>query len=229
MKANRYPILGVILSLGLASAACGFSIQWSSPTPTAPPPTETTTSTPLPTATATATPVSQAFFCVGNSIPTALPPQCTLPSGDERSEFCTGQSPYTLIAIPTEDTYEVLTPGIYCSDAGTKNGKQLLTCTGPQSYSFAFQICNAACIVPTATAVPAPAGVCPAGYNYVAGSNCCTAVALPENGCITQKFNLTACGPVNCYKIKDMGVCNATPRCKWVPGSGDTKSACLNK
>ncbi len=226
---KRHRILSLMLGLALLNAACSITIVTGASTSTPlPPPTETATSTLIPTETATATAVTQAFFCVYSSTPTPQTPLCNLPSGQERDEFCAYQAPYTLIAIPTEDSYQVLTSGITCSDAGQKNNYQLLTCTGPQGYSFAFQICNSACIVPTATTAPAPPGLCPAGFNYAAQNNCCEAVPSNQNGCTTAKFNLRVCGPANCYKIKNAGTCNSTYGCKWVPGTEGEKSYCTN-
>lgn len=228
MKSVKNRTRIVILILVLLNAACLITITTGSPTQTPQPPSETPTSSPIPTGTSTATAVSQAFFCVWNSTPTPVSPLCDLPSGQERDEFCVSQVPYTLIAIPTKDSYKVLTPGIVCSEAGAKNNYQLVTCTGPQSYSFSFQVCNSACIVPTATTAPAPPGICPEGFNYLSASNCCAAISGSQTGCTTTKFNLKACGPINCNKIKNPAVCNSTYGCSWVPGTGGTKSACLN-
>ncbi len=218
-----------ILILALLNIACLISISTGSPTETSLPPSQTPTSSSFPTDTATATAVSRALFCVWSSTPTPISPECTLPTGEERSEFCTNKVPYTLVAIPTEDSYKLLTPGIVCTDAGVKNNNQLLTCTGPQSYSFAMQICNSACVVPTATPVPAPLGLCPQGFNYLSDQNCCSAISGNQSGCTTVKFNLRSCGQPVCNKIKDIATCNATPGCNWVPGTGGVKSACVGK
>ncbi len=226
-KSKRRPNWVLILSLGLLNAACAITFATGSATSTPQPPTETATSSPVPTDTATATPITQAFFCVYNATPTPETPACTPPDGQERDEFCTYGDPYTLIAISTEDSYKVLTPGITCTEAGIKNNYQLLTCTGPQSYSFSFQVCNATCIVPTATVAPAPPGICPAGFNYLPENNCCSAISPDQAGCTTMKFNLRACGGTNCNKIKNGPTCNSTSGCKWVPGTGANKSACV--
>lgn len=228
-KSIKYHVRTAIPILILLNTACIIAISTGSPTETAEPPSETPTSSSFPTDTATATTVSQAFFCIWSSTPTPVSPLCDLPNGQERDEFCAGQAPYTLIAIPTEDNYKVLTPGIICSEAGAKNNYQLVTCTGPQSYSFSFQVCNSACIVPTATTAPAPPGVCPEGFNYLPSLNCCSTISGNQSGCTTLKFNLRSCGRANCYKIKDIALCNATPGCGWVSGNGNVKSACLSK
>lgn len=209
-------------------SACAPLTPASALTATFAAPSETPTLLPFPTESATPTTVKQALFCVWDITPTPGASQCTLPTGEARSQFCSRKVPYTLVALPAENTYQLLSPGIVCTDAGVKNGSQLLTCTGPQS-TFAMRVCNPACALDLSTATPAAAGLCPAGFNYLADRNCCQAASVDQAGCITLKFDIGTCGGVACPKIKGSAACGAAPGCIWVPKSGATPAHCASK
>ena len=51
--------------------------------------------------------------------------QCQVPIVEESSTFCSDKAPYNLILMDEGLTYEVLTEGFVCSDAGMKNDKQI--------------------------------------------------------------------------------------------------------
>ncbi len=125
--------MALVLVLSAACAPAPTNVPSVRAMPTASP---AATSTPRPTNTPPPTAVTQAFFCVWDATPTPSLPACRLPEAEERDRFCVRKVPYTLIALPEGDAYRVLTPGIVCTDAGLKRGVQLVTCTGPQSYSF---------------------------------------------------------------------------------------------
>ncbi len=215
-QSTRLRISITIFLLILLSISCASSTIINSPTETIVPPSETPTLVPAPTDTATATAVTQALFCVWNETPTPSSSQCALPTGDQRDQFCVNKVPYTLIAIPAGDTYQITTPGIICDDAGVKKGFQLLTCTGPQSYTFNLQVCSAACAVPTSAVTATPSPRCPSGYDYLPDHQCCQAATNNQNGCVTLSFNTSSCGYVDCSQFTNSSSCNSHNVCKWI-------------
>gem|GEM_PF-1084403 len=160
------------------------------------------TDTPAPTASATLEPtivptntptnVPQALFCVAVNTPTPAP-GCEIPSGQQRDRYCVKGFPYTLIAIATDVSYEVLTPNFSCTDGGIHGGKRILACTGLPSYTFLIRVCQPGCAVATPMQ-SGPSGFCTPGYNYDAANNCCSSPSTDANGCVTLKFDTRACG-----------------------------------
>lgn len=177
----------------LLLAACGTSPLTSTPAPTAtlaPIPSSTLAPTLLPTLTPTALP--QAFFCVAPVTPTPAP-GCSLPTGQERDRTCVRKVPYTLIAIPPDVTYQVISPNFFCADGGIRGGSRLLSCSGPQSFTFLVKVCRPGCVA-AAPLQSGPKGYCTSGYNYDPANNCCQSAATDPNGCITLKFDTRSCG-----------------------------------
>ncbi len=201
------------------TAACNLS---SSQPPTATPvPTASVapTAAPPPTATSTesapvASPTSEfAPFCDSDSS-TAVPlPQCNFPTAKESSTFCTSKNPYNLILVNAGMTYEVLTDGFRCTDAGTKEGQQMLTCTGAMASSFEINVCDPACVVPT---VQAENTKCPQDYNYSSLQGCCTKeVQMLNRNCMVYQFKTTTC-VVNCKVYTTQSSCNKNSNaCLW--------------
>ncbi len=221
-------LLGLWLLTSL-SCSSGFAVQATS-TSTSIPASDTPTLVPVPTDTTTPTIVAQAPFCVWDATPTPGSSQCTLPSGTQRDQFCVSKVPYTLIAIPAGDTYQVLTPGITCSDAGIKNNFQLLTCTGLASYTFAVKVCNADCALLPVTATAQPTGACPNGYDYLSDQQCCQAAQNDQNGCLTLKFDTGVCGQLDCSQYANMSSCTSHKTCKWIiPSTAGSKPYCANR
>lgn len=219
------------------SACLLFILLWSACVPfapagtltvTLPPPSETPTLIPPSTESAISTMTRQAPFCVWDMTPTPDADQCALPKGEARSRFCSKKVPYTLVALSAGNTYQVISPGIVCTDAGIKNGSQLLTCTGPP-VTFAMRVCNPACALDLSTATPAAAGLCPPGFNYLADRSCCQAASTDQAGCVTLRFDIGTCGGVACGKIKNSAACSAAPGCIWVPKNGSTPAHCTSK
>jgi hypothetical protein len=215
-------ILKNILFTGLLLA--GFTAACSPST--AQPPTETpaptasvvSTATPFPASASTetaplASPTSEfAPFCGDTS--TAAPlPQCRFPIVEESSTFCTSKNPYNLILMTDGMTYEVLTDGFRCTDAGIKDDKQMLTCTGQMASEFELKVCDPACVVPT---VQAENTKCPTDYNYNAFQGCCTQeIQLLNRNCMTFKFKTTTC-VIDCSVYTSKAGCNAnSSACYW--------------
>jgi hypothetical protein len=178
MNRNLYLIILIGLLLVGITAACAMPFiptpQPETETP-APPlsPTETATLTSTPTElveTATATPEFAPFCELGTaSMPT--PSECRIPIAEQSSIFCTRKVPYNLIFINEGATYEVLNEGFTCSDAGMKDGRQMVTCTGPMATAFRVKVCDLACAIPT---VQAEITQCPQGYVYNNQQGCCS-------------------------------------------------------
>ncbi len=229
-RSTRLRISIAVFLLFVLSVSCASSTILGAPTETIIPPSETSTLVPVPTDTATATAVTQALFCVWNETPTPTSSRCTLPSGNQRDQFCVNKVPYTLIAIPAGDTYQATTVGIACDDAGVKNGFQLLTCTGPQSYTFNLQVCSAACAVPTSAVTATPSGRCPSGYDYLPDQQCCQASTNDQNGCVTLSFDIRSCGQVDCSQYTTSSSCSSHNVCKWiVPNNANVLPYCASR
>ena len=216
-------ILRTIIFSGLllvfVTTACNLSVSQPTIVPPLPTAGATQTTAPLPTATSTevlpmASPTPEfAPFCEAES-PTASPlSQCQVPVVEESSTFCTDKAPYNLILMDKGLTYEVLTEGFVCSDAGMKNDKQMITCTGQMAADFAINVCNPACVVPT---VQATITQCPQGYNYNDLQGCCTQEPkqLTPN-CTAFTFKTTTC-IVDCSQYTKESKCKKNSyACQW--------------
>jgi hypothetical protein len=206
----------VLFVLVILACAVPSVVQPPVATPTVMPAPGTAVAVLVAPATVLPSPVTQAPFCVSSGTPVSSPVGCTLPARDQRSQFCTNKQPYTLIALPQSATYTVLSNGFSCSPAGLKDNLQLVTCTGAQSSSFSLRVCNPTCALAPTSGSVAPSGTCPQGYNYSTDQKCCQAGQGDRNGCVTLNYDTTACGVVDCSRIKDMSTCSAKTSCKWV-------------
>ncbi len=208
---------GFIVSI--VTAACSIEVV-PPPAEVVPPtasPSETPTaiSTAIPTATiqvASATP-EFAPFCEPGASSASTVPQCQPLRAEESSTFCSDKDPYNLILIDKGLTYEVLTDGFRCSDAGTKGDKQMITCTGQYAADFAINVCDPACAVPT---VQAAVTQCPQGYNYNAYQGCCTQeIQQIDPNCMAFDFTTTSC-VVRCFEFKREAKCKRNSwACEW--------------
>ena len=160
-------------------------------------PTEEPTNTEIPAAPEVLPPVAStpkfAPFCEPSSanVLTPTPSQCQMPIAEQSSVFCTNKVPYNLILINEGSTYESLNEDIECSDAGRKDGKQMLTCTGPMGFSFELRVCDPACGIP-----PFQAGTthCPQNYNYNEFLSCCEQTPHPSDAnCVTLSLQIKRC------------------------------------
>ena len=203
----------------ISTAACNLIISQTSPGTSVPTAVPTETATPTPTvaptesvSTASATP-EFAPFC-GEGAATASPSvQCQVLLAEESSTFCSEKKPYNLIFFNEGLTYEVLTKGFRCSDAGKKNGKQMVTCTGQMASQFVVQVCDPACVIPT---VQAEITQCPQGYSYNDRQGCCTQEFIQLNqNCMATNFTTTSC-VTECYKFVKKSKCLQNSfACEW--------------
>ncbi len=208
-------ILFTGLFLIALTAACRIEVvaptEIARPTPV--PPTETSTAIP----TATVPPASPtpefAPFCEAGDGNASSAMQCRPLAAEESSTFCSEKDPYNLILIDQGLTYELLTDGFRCTDAGLKGDKQMITCTGQYAAAFAINVCDPACVIPT---VQAAVTKCPAGYNYNVYQGCCTQeIQQIDPNCMAFDFKTTSC-VVRCFEFKKEAKCKKNSwACEW--------------
>ncbi len=189
-----------------------FQLESATATPS---PTETATRKPTPTKLvklATSTP-EYAPFCETGTTSDPAPPQCELPIAEQSSSYCQKKVPTNLILANQGATYEVLNEGFNCSDAGMKDGKQIIACTGPMAQSFGLRICDPACAIPT---VETNITQCPKDFIYNSQQGCCTQ-NFPEtdHNCVILKLKTTSC-TTDCAQYKKKKACqNNSYACEW--------------
>ena len=115
---------------------------------------------------------------------------CTLPEAEVRDKFCTRKVPYVLLVFPKGTSFEVVDKGFTCTDEGIRGGEQMVSCYGPQLYSFDLKVCNAGCI-PNGAVLEQ--GTCEDGFGYDAKNNCCLRLPTTESNCRTIQIDLGAC------------------------------------
>jgi hypothetical protein len=208
--------------LMLSTASCNLIFSQTSPLTPAPAVELTETATVAPTATVTVSvPMASATpefapFCEAGAASVLPSVQCQALIAEESSTFCSEKDPYNLILFDENLTYEVLTQGFRCSDAGRKNDRQMIACTGQMASQFVVQVCDPACVVPT---VQAKITQCPQGYNYDSHQGCCTQeIQLLNQNCRAFKFKTTTCVS-NCAKIVKKSQClKNSYACVWDEG-----------
>ena len=225
MKETLHQItLIVLLSLGFITA-CNISTtptqqpETETPTPTVsstktvpPAPTATKTITPVPatkTARATATP-KFAPICNSDS---AMPSRCQLPIAEQSSAFCIKKFPTNLILINEGASYKLLHKYIRCSDEGMKNGKKILSCTGPMAFYYELRVCDSAC---SSSVVASGATQCPQNYHYDDLLGCCAEEPQEiEQGCVVLKLDTPSC-MIDCAEFTNKTACtNYGYACRW--------------
>jgi hypothetical protein len=218
-KAKATGILTGLLLMGMITACNLPTARVSQPETETPIPTAspTDTATSVPTATEfvppeTATP-EFVPFCEPGADDNPLPSACQLPIAEQSTVFCTNKVPYNLIFINAGSTYEALTEGFTCSDAGMKDDKQMITCTGPMAASFGLRVCDPACAIP---ATQVETTQCPQGYSYNAQQSCCSQGLQPlDQNCVVLKLETKSC-VVDCSVYTKQSTCeNHSNACRW--------------
>jgi len=230
MRKNLLPgILAGLLLIGISMACRLLSFtpiplpETETPVPTASP-TETETATPTASSTkiVTLAPASTAFFtaapkfapfCQPSSASVATPRVCQDPIAEQSSSFCSSKTPYNLILVNEGSTYESLNEDVKCSDAGMKDGRQMLTCTGPMVTPFELKVCDPACVIE-----PFPAGTthCPQDLNYNDLLRCCEREPIPiDQNCVVLKLQTKSC-VIQCSEFTDQKTCDKNAyACDW--------------
>lgn len=115
---------------------------------------------------------------------------CALPEAEVRDKFCNRKVPYILMVFPKGTSFEVLDEGFTCTDEGIRGGEQMVSCYGPQLYSFDLRVCNTGC-VPSGPVLEQ--GACEDGFGYDETNNCCMRLPTTETNCKTIQIDLGAC------------------------------------
>jgi hypothetical protein len=178
-------------------------------------PTPTGTATLLPTEplpSLTPTP-EYAPICESDATSVPTPAACQLPLAEQSSVFCTNKVPYNLILINAGSTYEVLSDGVTCTDAGIKDEKELVTCTGAMASAFQLRVCDPACAIPTVQAVITQ---CPQQYTFDSLRGCCAQGEQPAGqNCTVLDLAITSC-VVDCGVFTDEDDCDENSNaCVW--------------
>jgi hypothetical protein len=222
------------LSLIVISIACGIPFtqvtqpETETETPTSVPtssPAETSTTISLPTQTATLELAATEFippatstpkfapFCEPSSASVATPIVCQVPIAEQSSSFCSKKTPYNLILINPGSTYEVLGENIECTDAGVKDNKLILTCTGPMVTAFELEVCDPACSIPI---FQTGLTHCPQDYTFNEFFGCCEQKPHPiDANCVTLKLQTRSC-VIECSEFTDQKTCDKNAyACVW--------------
>jgi len=216
-QTRRLIIFTALLLIGITSSCNGsFTLNQPTATPTATlPPAKS--ATPIPSATETTIPASPtpefAAFCEPGMDSVPLPAECQLPIAEQSSVFCTKKNPYNLILMNPDATYEEQSELVWCSDAGMKEGRQMVTCTGVMATSFELRVCDPSCAAPV---VQVESAQCPDGYKFNIFHNCCTQEPLPaDQSCVSLKLKTKSC-IVDCAQHKKKKSCKKDfYACKW--------------
>ena len=232
MSKTLYPrvLAGMLLISSLV--ACGIPLaqtpqpETETPIPTVSP-TEIKTATPTTGPSETITPVSSATvhvapvtstpkfapFCEPSSASVATPIVCQVPIAEQSSSFCSRKTPYNLILINEGSTYETLSEDVTCSDAGMKNGKQMLTCTGPMVTPFELKVCDPSCSLPKFQT-----GIthCPQNYTYNDFFGCCEQKPHPADAnCVVLNLQTRSC-VIECNEFINQKTCDQNAyACVW--------------
>jgi hypothetical protein len=152
------------------------------PSPTAIPtdiPTATLPPTPVP-ATEAASAIPFAPACAaGVKIPT--------PVVKETNKSCVEKKPYTALSIPEGAAFESLDPKMSCVLERTRDGKSIISCGGPQLFSYMLKVC----VPPIVSS--ADSGKCDQGLIYDTTNQCCLVPPADGAGCTIVKVDLRAC------------------------------------
>jgi len=218
MKKILYPFILIGLLLNGISIACGTSrnldIQTETPLPTAiPTNTVTLASTPtqaIPTPTATP---ELAPICDPDPPKIPTDSNCQFPLAEESTTFCAKKNPYNLIIMNLGATYKPIGENFECSDAGVRDGKQLVTCTGPMVSTFGVNVCDPACAIPT---LQADLTQCPQGYVFNNFQGCCSQYFQPTNqNCELLILKTKSC-VVDCSVFTKQSACDKNSiACEW--------------
>jgi hypothetical protein len=188
-------------------------------------PIETDTLEPAATefiAPATATP-KFAPFCEPSSASIITPTPCQRPIAEQSSSFCSSKVPYNLVLINAGSTYETLNENFRCSDGGMKDGKQILTCTGPMSSPFELRVCDPACAAPK---FQTEITHCPEDFIFDELQGCCTKnPQLTDQSCVLLKLQTQRC-VTGCTELINQSDCEENFYvCEW----DYENKVCLNR
>jgi hypothetical protein len=193
MKKTTYFLMATTVLVVLFASACGSP---AAPTQSAPPPAEAVPTQAPVEAAPTAEPEQPAATMQTFAPACQAATSCAAPDlkdTDAANTFCVEKIPYTNFNVMPGTTFEALDPSgeLKCQDSGTVvDGKNVITCTGKQLWTYELKFTNSAC---AASALTTGTGQCQDGLGYDAAQNCCAPLAATDTGSVTVKVNMGAC------------------------------------
>jgi hypothetical protein len=192
MKKTTYLLLATTVLVTLFASACGGSAAPA--TQAVPPPAEVVpTQAPAEVVEPTQQPAAtvQTFAPACQAAASCAAPEVKNTAPEET--YCVEKIPYQNISVMPGTTFESLDPSgeLKCQDTGVVvDGKNVLTCTGKELWTYELKLINSAC---AANALTTGSGQCQDGLGYDAAQNCCAPLAATDAGSVTIKFNMGAC------------------------------------
>ncbi len=165
-------------------ASPATSTETKEPTVTAEEPTLVSTGTPI-------TIIVTATESVASPLPFA--PSCAagvllpLPDIKESNKTCVKKIPYTSLSIPEGATFESLDSDMTCIFETTVNGRTLISCTGPQLFSYDLKVCKPPVLSDSDLAS------CASDSTFNSEDQCCVAAPPDEAACVTYAVDIRAC------------------------------------
>ena len=196
MKKTTYFLLATTVLVTLFASGCGGSAAPA--TQAAPPPAEVVpTQAPAEVVEPTQQPAAtvQTFAPACQAAASCAAPEVKDTAPEET--YCVEKIPYQNISVMPGTTFESLDPSgeLKCQDAGVVvDGKNVLTCTGKELWTYELKLTNSAC---AANALTTGASQCQDGLGYDAAQNCCAPLAATDAGSVTIKVNMGACALPN--------------------------------
>ena len=115
----------------------------------------------------------------GSAIPT--------PVVKETNRVCVEKKPYTALSIPEGATFEPLNSKLTCVKEETSNGRSVISCGGPQLFSYNLKVC----VPPVLSS--SDSGKCAQGEIFESTNQCCLVPPADGAGCTIFKVDLRAC------------------------------------
>ena len=147
-------------------------------------PSETPTEAPTPTLVPVTNTISPLPFAPACSAGVTIP----APLVKETNKVCTEKKPYTVVSIPEGATFEPLNPKLICTKESSSNGRTLISCGGPQLFSYNLKVC-----VPPVVA-NIDLNKCAQDSIFNATNQCCVGAPPDGAGCTIFKVDLKGCG-----------------------------------
>lgn len=142
---------------------------------------------------ATATPSVVSFTPTLEQAAPAFAPACSAsvlfpaPEVRQTNNVCIQKVPYSTIVIPEGAEFEALSPDAICRVESTGDGKQILSCRGPDFLVFDIKVCQKPPLTQADLAQCAP------DLTFNPENSCCVAVPPQDAGCVVFQAKLKGC------------------------------------
>jgi serine/threonine protein kinase len=195
-KSNRGRTGLVVAGIILLVAVVGFFLlrnQLFTPQPITPTLEPTAIPSQVPTAIPSQVPTVTPTLIPATSSPVPFAPACAAgiviptPVIKETNKSCVQKVSYTSISIPEGATFESLSPELSCAIETTRNGQNIISCTGKQLFSYNLKVC----VPPVVSS--ADSGKCDQGTTFESANQCCLPTPSDGAGCTLIKVDLRAC------------------------------------